>query len=169
MGSFVSVKVIKDDVPLLLKAVLALSREEVIVGIPEGGPPHAGTDVSNAVIGYLMETGAPEYNIPHRPFLEPGMDRARPAMVTRLRAGMVAALKDAASLKTAGKAMHDALDEAGAIGATSVQREMQSGGFAPLAPATVRARQRRGNSSTKPLIDTQELHNAVTHQVRPKR
>lgn len=164
-----SVKVVKDDVPLLLKAVLALSREEVIVGIPEGGPPHAGTDVSNAVIGYLMEFGAPEYNIPQRPFLEPGMDRAKPAMVARLRAGMVAALKDTASLKTAGTAMHDALADAGAIGTDAVQREMRSGGFAPLSPATLRKRRSRGNSSTKPLIDTQELHDAVTHEVRPKR
>ena len=163
------VKVVKDDVPLLLKAALALSREELIVGIPEGGPPHAGTDVPNAVIGYVMETGDPVANLPARPFLAPGMDRAKPAMVARLRAGMVAAFKDTASLKTAGTAMHDALDDAGAIGADAVQREMQSGRHRPLSPSTIRARMARGNSSAAPLIDTQELHDAVTHEVRPRR
>ncbi|MCJ2031294.1 hypothetical protein MKK50_18165 [Methylobacterium sp. J-043] len=164
-----SVKVVQDDVPLLLKAILALSREEVIVGIPEGGPSHAGSDLSNAAIGYVMEAGDPATNLPSRPFLGPGMDRAKSAMIARLRAGAVAALKDTASLKTASTAIHDALEDAGAIGADAVQKEMRSGGFTPLAASTVKARRSRGNSSTKPLIDTQELYDAVTHEVRPKR
>ena len=60
---------------LVARAVLAMSRDRVMIGIPADGPARREPGApSNAVIGYVMETGAPDLNIPGPP-----VPRAGPA------------------------------------------------------------------------------------------
>jgi hypothetical protein len=46
----------------------------------------------------------------------------------------------------------------------AVKRKILTGKFAPLKPATIK---RKGHS--KPLIDTGQLYDSITSQVRPRR
>ena len=61
------VKVTRDKVASVIKAVSDLATKDVLVGIPDSAPERKdGEPISNAQIGYIQETGAPEANIPAR-------------------------------------------------------------------------------------------------------
>jgi len=60
-----------------------------------------------------------------------------------------------------------ALTKAGIVAQNSVKAAITKGeGFAPLADATVKARQRKGFKGTKPLIRTGQLRNSITYIVK---
>jgi hypothetical protein len=183
------------------KAVAQLNRTRLLVGIPSGSrrdpePGEKGTPPSNGVIGYLMEFGEPEMNLPARPFLRPGVRAALP----EIRKGMLRAATGALSGKPS--EIKDGFDQAGLMAVDSVQRTMIAGGFAPLSDRTIEARARRRNPETgklfqdgrskdarsflklraegtpdavlhdaglaTPLLDTRSLFRSVTHIVRQK-
>lgn len=177
--------VVKDRTRELMRDVEALVRRDVLVGIPDddgagevgaqsGGNARTGSgEPNNAQLGYIHEHGAPEANIPERPFLVPGVRAAQPQVEHRLKAAAKAALDG-----NTGK-MNRNLHAAGMEAQISVQRKLQSGPFAPLAPATIAARRRRSAGSSyrrkattpeevKPLIDTAQMLRAVTYVVRDK-
>jgi hypothetical protein len=167
-----AVKVIGGGMPLLVKAVLAMSRDRVAVGIPADSPPRSEPGAPpNAVVGYVMENGAPELNIPARPFLAPGIRDAQSAVVETLRQAGVQALKDVASLRgtaQGGGAVEQGLHRAGVIAKEAVKARVEGGGFAPLAERTLAARRARGVSSAKPLLDTEQMYDAIDYRVEPK-
>jgi hypothetical protein len=181
----------KDGLADLLRAVKSLTGSEVLVGIPdtkaerqpEPGEPHPA---SNATIGYTMEFGEPDKNIPARPFLLPGIQSVKDKIINRMRAGGEAALKGRKD------AVEKTMEGAGLIAANAVQQKITDGPFAPLAPATIQARADRGRKGAKqylkllkqgvpadvlndpgvglvkPLIDTGQLRRAVSYVVRKK-
>ena len=162
-----SFKVTKDDVGAVLKAIRGLERNQVLVGIPSSAAgrrpdPADPQPINNAVIGYVMENGSPARNIPARPHLTAGIADAKDEIAARYKAGARAVLdgrvKDPDKVHTA----------VGLIAEKSVKAKITAGEFAPLAPATIAARRRRGRKSEKPLIDTGQYRNAITHVVRPK-
>lgn len=162
-----SLKVTKDIMGEVQKALRQLDTHRVLVGIPDSSAernldPEQRGPINNAAIGYIMETGSPAANIPARPHLRPGIDDARDEIVARYKAGSKAVLdrkvKDP-------KVVHHAV---GLIAERSVKAKINEGDFAPLAAATVAARKRRGRRSEKPLVDTGQYRNAITHVVRPK-
>lgn len=167
-----TVKVIGPGFPLIARAVAAMSRDTVLVGIPANSPPRRNpADPPNAVIGYVMENGAPDINVPARPFLGPGIRDAQPAAIQVLQKGAVSALKDVAALKTTasnGGAVRQALESVGQIAEAAVKARIDRGGFAPLAQSTIKARRARGNPSTAPLLDTEQMYEAITHRIEPK-
>lgn len=184
-----SVKITKDRVPDILRAIKDLTSKEVLVGIPDTDAGRDEGAISNAEIGYLMETGSPAQNIPERPHLVPGVESAREKIEKRLKAGAQAALSGKASDVEA------TLTSVGITAEKAVKQKITDGPFAPLSPKTVaaRARQRKTKSQRKsereyakliaggtdaaeaqshagikPLINTGKYRDAITHVVRKK-
>jgi phage gpG-like protein len=157
--------VTKDLTKELDRALKGLVEKRVLVGIPAENAqrqpdPDDSQPLSNAAIGYLMETGSPAANIPARPFLEPGVRDAADEIQRRLSATAKAALDGDAS------AVDKGLTAVGLVAEAAVKRRITEGSFEPLAPATLKARKARGRTSEKPLLDTGQLRNVVTHVIR---
>jgi hypothetical protein len=159
--------VVKKDLGLIEKAILKLTKSEVLIGIPDSGSarqpdPGEPAPPSNAVIGYIQEFGAPERNIPARPFLVPGVESITPKAAELLRkAGRAALFGDSGAVETA-------LNQIGLIGQSAVQQKITDGPFAPLSERTLKARKARKRTGEKPLIDTGQLRRSVTYIVRRK-
>ncbi len=158
----------KDDVDAILKQIRMLTKQEVLIGVPDenaGRQPEQGEKqepISNAEIGYLMEFGLPEKNIPARPFLVPGVENAKDKIGKRLEVGARKALtgdKDAVDI---------AFNGAGLVAQNAVRAKITDGPFKELSEKTLAARKRRGRTGEKPLIDTGQLRNSVTYVIRPK-
>ena len=152
--------------PDLSAAFNDLLTREAIVGIPGGSARQtvAGskTTLDNSEIGYIQEFGAPEANIPARPFLLPGIESVRDAIAAQL--------KKAVPLAIAGDrgAVQRALDTVGLIASSAVQRKITDGPFAPLSARTLRRRKARNFKGEKPLIESGQLRRSVTYIVREK-
>ena len=147
--------------------VRKLLRNDVLIGIPAENAdrkPEKGETgpLNNAAIGYLMETGEPERNLPARPFLEPGIRVAEGKVVERLKVAAQAAL--IGDDGTIDQQFH----AVGLIGQASVRAAITDGPHAPLSPRTLAQRRARGRTGTKPLIDTGQLRNSINYVVRPK-
>ena len=162
-----TVTVTRDSVKQTLEAIRSLTLNRVLVGIPSSTAtrepdPEDPQPIDNATIGYLMENGSPANNIPERPFLVPGVAAVDDEIADRYRAGADAVMTGRASSLDA---THTTV---GIIAENSVKRKITMGPFAPLAPATLAERKRRGREGERPLIDTGQLRRAVTHVVRPR-
>ncbi len=180
----------------ITQAVASLVKQRVLVGIPgdtsarpaEPGQPNP---INNAVLGYILETGAPAQNIPARPFLVPGVKSVGPQMAAILASAAEKAFTGDAGAAEAG------LRAVGLIAEVAVKQTMQAGDFAPLSDRTIQARARRRWSDTgklkgdkasrdarrflklrgegtpddvlqgaglaEPLVDTRSLLTSVTH------
>lgn len=184
-----TVKITIDKLGDVIKAISQLSNKDVLVGIPDSAPERADTPVTNAQVGYVMETGSPAQNIPARPFLVPGVASVHGIVAAQLRKGTVAALSGSQSGSDA------SLRAAGFVAQNAVRQKINDGPFAPLSPRTIAQRKRsRQTQSTrkaekeyakllaagkteqeaqdiagiKPLINTGSLRNSVTFVVRKK-
>jgi hypothetical protein len=182
-------KPVIDRMPQFMRNVKALTTSDVYVGIPMETTERSGDEsgpLTNAQIGYIMENGAPEANIPPRPFLVPGVQSVRTQIRDRLATGARAALDG--KLDT----VRASLAGAGMVAASAVQKKITDGPFAPLADATLRNRASRlrntkrgfgagvelerrahgelpGTEWAKPLVDTGQLLRAVTWVIRARR
>ncbi len=162
-----SVIVTKDRTAELLKAIVALTQREVLIGIPADAPartPEPGEPAppTNALIGYWMETGDPEMNLPARPFLVPGVEAIKDKAVARLKkAGQDALNGDPSKVD-------QALHAVGLMGQSSVQAKITDGPFAPLAPRTLAQRRARGRTGERPLVDTGQLRRSISYVIRKK-
>jgi hypothetical protein len=138
--------------------VFAGSEDQVVlVGFLGSTNDRRDGQINNASLAYIHEHGSPAANIPPRPFLGPGVERS----VGQIRAALVAGAQK--FLGGDRGAINQSLNQAGLIAQGAVQQYMVSGNFAPLQAATIR---RKGSS--KPLIDTGQLRQAVTYQVKPR-
>lgn len=151
----------------VLKSLNSMTRKQVLVGIPDTTAerlpdPEDPQPASNALIGYVMETGSPAKNIPSRPHLVPGVESVEPEIARRYGAGAKAMLDGKADSLDA---THTAV---GLIAVAAVQRKIDSGPFVPLADATLEARRARGRTGEKPLIDTGQYRRAQTFVIRDK-
>jgi hypothetical protein len=167
------VTITKDLGADITKALRDLSRKRVLVGVPQANNDRPGERIGNAALAYIHNYGAPEANIPARPFMEPGIDAARPAITTAFEYATKAALAGDSAKVDAN------LDIAGIKAVNSITQIIQAGIPPPLAPATVRARRRRSKGSsyrrlattasdTTPLIDTSELLRSITYIVEKR-
>ena len=188
---------VKDGLPAALKAIKALTARQVLVGIPDDTAdrddvPGEGP-ITTAALGYIHEFGAPEQNIPARPFLLPG--------IAAIKTKAAKTLGDGARKALAGdlEAPEQALIKTGLTAQLSVQNVINEGDFAPLAYSTIEDRARRGrkgaqaeldirdqgygphderarddaglaqsNENVRPLQDTGQLRNAITFVVVEK-
>lgn len=140
----------------IIQAVSELSQVDVLVGVPHG-ENRTEADMTNAQIGYLLETGSPAMNLPPRPHLVPGIEEVQDIIGEKLTAAVDAALSGNA------KRMYFLLESAGMKATMNVKKFINRGEFAALAPLTIRERKRRGRKSEKPLVDTGQYRNSHTY------
>ena len=154
------VKMIKNNWPAVKKGLAALPKNDVLVGIPASGNARSDGPIGNAAIGYIHETGAPEANIPARPWLRPGIRNAREAIA--------AGLKVAGRRALAGEpeAVLQALHTVGLTAQQAVKASLGSNVPPPLKAGTLAARRRRGNQGTHTLMDTGNLQAHINYVIR---
>ena len=161
-------RIVKDGLPDLVKAIKRLTSREVLVGISqatdarEAAPGEKGEPLGNSQIAFIQEFGSPAANIPARPFLVPGIESAKEKISSKLKAVGKAALSGKIDQIEPG------FENVGLIAQMAVQKKIVDGPFEPLKPGTLAARRRRGVIRTHPLIDTGVLRQAITYAVRDK-
>lgn len=138
-----------DILDLLRKQLEALTQSEILVGIPEDKDARADdSPIGNAGIGYAMEFGMPENNVPARPFLIPGVTEAKESILRQLQLAAEAALSGRA------EEAQQRLNAAGVVASNSVRQKIDSNIPPPLAPSTVRNRKyARGTASRRESED----------------
>lgn len=180
-----------DNSKAISAAIKALSEKRVMVGVPATGEKLLGAGgsnirqsgaITNAQLAYIHNNGAPEVNIPARPFLRPGVESVKDKIIKGLEAAGKAAF--------AGNAVEvdKALIRVGLIAQAAVRNKITDGPFLPLAPATIAARLRRGHpgqqahsiygkgaiasdihaaaTGMRPLVDTGQLRAAINFVIR---
>lgn len=140
----------------IMQAISELSQVDVLVGVPHG-ENRSEAEMTNAQIGYLLETGSPAMNLPPRPHLVPGIEEVQDVIGEKLTAAVDAALSGNT------KRMYFLLESAGMKATMNVKKFINRGEFAELAPLTIRERKRRGRKSEKPLVDTGQYRNSHTY------
>lgn len=147
----------------VINAIEALPNYSVLVGIPEEETKRDDDFVTNAFLGYIHENGAPEANIPARPFLIPGIYNVVDKINSYMRQAGDAAL-DGKQEK-----MSRSLHAAGMVASNSVKSRIESGPFVALKASTLAARRNRKiapRTGIKPLQDTGQLRNSITYVVK---
>ncbi|MBN3822348.1 hypothetical protein G3O00_01790 [Burkholderia sp. Ac-20384] len=153
-----------DRLDQVLKSISGLVQREVLVGVPDStaGRKDQGQPLSNAEIGYIMESGSPANNIPARPHLVPGVQDARPKFEPQLQKGVEAALDGDL------EQVNRRLNMAGLAAQNSVRTKVNSNVAPELAESTLEARRRRGITRENTLVDTGQYRNSITYVVRKK-
>lgn len=187
-----SVKPTIDNLNKVLAAMNRLDSTDVLVGIPSdddtrlGGGPKGANErkdhgpMTNAVLGYIHEHGAPEAGIPARPWLVPGALSVKGEVATLLGTAAKRALDGDENAVLRG------LHAAGLTAQAGIRNYLSTAPFTPLADATLAGRARRGrkgaaeelarraagedasNDSARPLVDTAQLRNSVGYVLRKR-
>jgi hypothetical protein len=187
---FEGVLKIVDHVQELLEKVNDLTTADVLVGIPKANNSRKDSPIGNAQLARIHEHGSPAQNIPARPFMGPGVKEAHKEFVKIMREGASAMIKGE---KVNVEAM---MTKVGILARNAVVRAITDPEepFAPLKPATIRARLRRtaagrrkikqirakgisleawasqisadGTMNIRPLLDTLQMRSSITYVVR---
>ena len=160
-----------DNTPKIREAMKRLTETKVLVGVPsDDETPHLGVDVSsgnarkdegkkeitNAELAYIHSNGAPEVNIPARPFLEPGIKEVQDKITTVFKNAAKFAMQGDYSL------VDQALDAVGLLAQAAARQKIADGIPPPLSPVTVAMRMRRTKASSykrKASVDAQIAFN----------
>jgi len=137
----------------LLDRIRALGESKVYVGIPSSENARQGA-TNNATIAAVHELSAPSRGIPARPFLIPTMRNNAEKYTTLMAQGFRNALQDRTKAS-------EVYEKIGLVASNDVKDYIVSGQFVPLKESTI---DRKGSS--KPLIDTGELRNSISYEVR---
>lgn len=165
-----TVTITKDLTKNLARWARDMEKKIVLVGVPAenaGREPEPGQErdpINNAEIGYLMEFGSPEQNIPARPHLVPGVAGVETRIASVMKAGAKTSLVKALGGDTA--PLDETLNKVGLIAVSAVKNKITSGPFQPLSPKTIAARKRRGVTRENPLVDTAGYLNSITYVIR---
>lgn len=144
--------------------------DNVLVGIPEQDAQRDDdTDVkgeepiNNAAILAINEFGSPQNNIPPRPVMAIGIDRAKDEIAEQYKKAVVNALDKGIS------ALDLYYNRAGIIASTSIKKTINEQiGIDPPAEATLAARKAAGFKGNKSLIVTGQMRNAITYVINRK-
>ena len=187
-NSGVVIKKGKQSVKELLTSLRLLVDVEVLVGFPEGtterdvdtGEP---SGITNAALAYIHDNGAPEQNIPARPFMRPAMEDSKIKAADKLGQVLAAVITRAAGPTVVEMGMH----QVGLLVKLAIQNKINEGIPPPLADRTLQARARRGRKGAitelanrkqglppstllaKPLIDTGQMRNAANYVIRSRK
>jgi hypothetical protein len=151
-----------DKTKEVLAAIRLLSKQEVLIGIPENADSRSD-QIGNAQLGYIHEHGSPSANIPDRPFLRPGVAAVQDKIAEELTAGAKAMLTGNF------KAPLTAMNRVGIIASSSVKAKINNMGEYPADSPTLKARQRKGYKGKRILIRTGALRNSITYVIRDKK
>lgn len=163
-----SVQVIADNSKALEKALRELTKRDVYVGIPSTeaarpATPEEPKPINNAVIGYVMEHGMPEMNVPARAWLVPGVQAAAKDITPIFRKAGQNAL--AGNTEDVDRGMN-----AAGLKTQSIIKMRVDDGIAPeLKESTLAARRSRGHQGTTPLVETHKFVNAIKYVIRDRK
>lgn len=156
-----------DKTRQVLLGMRALAAQKVMVGVPadkDGRKQDADEyqPINNAALAYIHNNGAPEANIPARPYLVPGIKKSKPSWLKKLA--------DAAKQGVGGNpgGVERNLNAAGLIAQNAARAAITEGVPPPLAASTLARRRAKGRSGTTPLINTGQLIKANTYVIRKK-
>lgn len=157
-----TLKVLVDNTDELMKALRALRRDSVQVGIPaEDNARSSDNPIGNAGLLAIHNFGSPANNIPARPVMEIGIRLAQRAITEEFKKGAVQALSKGP------RAVFVSYSRAGSIAANSIKNVITDQiEIEPLAESTLKAREAEGFSGTKALIRTGQMRNAITYVVK---
>lgn len=184
-----------DNLQDLRDAITLLADTEVLVGVPEEETERPGTadEPTNAALAYIHDNGAPEVNIPARPFMIPGINASKPTIVKELIATARAAAR--ASQPKPGRTrtqvdvkavIEKGLHRVGLTAQTAIRNKISEGIPPPLSDRTLRDRAARGRKGAAgelarrakgeapsmdgalPLMDTNEMLKSVSYAIRKK-
>jgi hypothetical protein len=170
---------IVDTVAKVIGGIEKLATTRVMVGVPSNRTDRKDDEpINNAEIAYIQDNGAPEVNIPARPFMEPGVKAAQSSIEDGLKKTGQAALDGNV------QAVDRGFNAVGLIGQASIRAKINEGIPPPLAESTLKARARRGRKGAqkelanraagadagtelaKPLVDSAQMRNAINYVVR---
>ncbi|OWF84733.1 hypothetical protein B4907_06980 [Yersinia kristensenii] len=164
------IKVRKDNASSILSSLRALSKMDVLVGIPEANATRKeGEALNNAEIGYLQSTGATiqiggkTVTLEPRPFLDMGIEDSQETTTGHLKA--------AAELALEGKqdAAQRELEKAGMVARDAAKKVIGDGDrLHPLSEKTLENRRAQGIPGEKPLYAHGFLLRSITYVVRSK-
>ncbi|MED6004935.1 MULTISPECIES: hypothetical protein [Enterobacteriaceae] len=137
----------------LIQRMKDLGKPKVLVGVPSSKNARQGAS-NNATIAAVHELGAPSKNIPARPFLVPVVQGNSEKYISLMAQGFRNALRDQEKIK-------QVYEKIGLVISNDVKAYIVSGNFVPLKQSTIDAK-----GSSKPLIDTGELRNSISYEVR---
>lgn len=172
-----------DRVDELWDSLHALAKREILVGFPEETASREDSkEPTNAALGYIHDNGAPEQNIPARPFMVPGMDSVKDTAANRLLTVAKSVLRFGSRTS-----VEQGWHSVGLLVQAGIRRYINQGIAPPLSEYTLQERARRGRKGAKqelanraaglapstqlakPLIDTGQLRNAITYVIRNRR
>ncbi|CNK56498.1 hypothetical protein [Yersinia frederiksenii] len=162
------IKVRKDNADSVLSSLRALSKMDVLVGIPEANATRKeGDTLNNAEIGYLQSTGATiqiggqTVTLEPRPFLDMGIEDSQEITTGHLKAAAELALegKQDAALRE--------LEKAGMVARDAAKKVIGDGDrLHPLSEKTLENRRAQGIPGEKPLYAHGYLLRSITYVVR---
>ena len=161
-----TIKVTKDKVDDVLKAVRSLTKTEILVGVPEESANRGDdAEINNAQVGYINEFGSPANNIPQRPHLVPGVASVKDKVATQL-------LKAARlAIDGEGDKVTQQQVKVGTTAVSAVKAKITAGLSPGLSPVTIYKRQHRKTAprmGDKPLIDTGDYLKSIKFVIRGK-
>jgi hypothetical protein len=135
-----NIQTLKTNAKNIEKSLKRLADSRLMVGIPASGAERKdpSAPINNAEIGYIMENGSPDANIPARPHLMPTMRENRGLIVKTLRLAAKGAF--------IGIDPRAALNGLGLTLVAAVKMKIREGVPPPLAESTVKARIARRKS-----------------------
>lgn len=179
--------IVKDHVAEVQAAIVALTKLELLVGFPDETADRKETPddqgITNAALGYIHDRGAPEVNIPARPFMEPGVLNAEDDIAEGFHKIGQQVLKSRNPVETVVKGFI----RVGLKVQYAIRAKINEGIPPPLSEWTLRNRAQKGRKGAKeelanrakgvdpstqlakPLIDTGQLRNAVNFVIRPRK
>ena len=168
----------------LHKSLKVLVDTEVLVGIPESTTERdsseeatsGSTPPTNSMIGYVMENGMPEQNVPARPWLVPGIRENTDKIASGMLSVSRAVLKGADRERVVKMLM-----SVGMVAVSGIKNRIDAGIDPALADSTVARRAAKGRKGAKkelenrakgmapgtdlakPLVDTGAFRNAINY------
>lgn len=160
-------KVTSDNTKNFNAIIDAFKDQEVVVGIPESEAARKNTEdggpINNAALLFINEFGSPVNNIPPRPAMALGLSKAADDIADQFHNAAVHAFEGG----------QDAIDKyynrAGFVASSAIKTVINDQmGITPPSDATMASRKSQGIKSTKALIVTGQMRNAITHVVRER-
>jgi hypothetical protein len=153
----------KSNLPAVSAFMDKMLDKEVVVGIPRADATRPDGDaMNNAARLYVHEHGEPALNIPARKTLGPGIMDAQ--VETDKSFKSIAGAIATGDTQVIDRGLH----RAGAAARDAVKARINSNTPPPLAERTLQDRRARGKQSTKTLVDSAQMRNAINYEVRPK-
>lgn len=161
------VTVKKEGWKKLLQRVKRVGDAKVAIGVlaDRGGEEiHTGKgNITLLELAAIHEFGSPAAHVPERSFIRGAFDD--PEYRDELRA----AEKQAAKLYINGKPLEACLELIGMAAVAVIRRRITAHIPPPLKPETIKRKTRKdGKTGDVPLVDTGQLINAISYEVRPQ-